>query len=67
MRSYEIEITNRYLVNAESEEQALASYRIAFDDGDAEILGITPEELIAADNFEFLGGSGRAVWAGGEI
>ena len=66
MRSYEIEITNRYLVKAKSEEQALASYRIAFDNGDAEILGITQEELIAADNFEFLDGSGRAVWVGGE-
>lgn len=66
MRLYEIEITERYSVMAESEEQALASYRISFEGIPPEALGLTPEQVIKQDDFEYLDGSGRAVWAGAE-
>lgn len=66
MRLYEIEITERYSVMAESEEQALASYRVGFDGVEPELVGLTSEQVISQDAFEYLDGSGRAVWAGAE-
>jgi hypothetical protein len=64
MRDFEIEITRRYRVSANSEEQALASYRAVFDDIEPELVGLTPEEVLDQDDFEFLEETGKAVWAG---
>jgi hypothetical protein len=64
MRDFEIEITTRYRVSANSEEHALASYRVVFDDIEPELVGLTPEEVLDQDDFEFLEETGKAVWAG---
>jgi hypothetical protein len=64
MADYEIEITRRYRVNADSEEHALASYRVVFDDVPLISVGLAPEQVIDFDDFEFLEETGRAVWAG---
>lgn len=66
MRLYEIEITQRYSVTAESVEHALGSYRVVFDGVEPELVGLTSEEVLKQDDFEYLDGSGRAVWAGAE-
>lgn len=67
MRLYEIEITNRYTVMAENEAQALASYRVSFEGIPPEALGLSVETVLDQDKFEYVDGSGRAVWAGAEI
>lgn len=59
MPKFILTIEDRYEVEADSPEQALASYRIQFEDGDPEILGITPSELLSQDAFIFLDGQGR--------
>jgi len=64
VRDFEIEITRRYRVSANSEEHALASYRVVFDDAPLISVGLAPEQVIAFDDFEFLEETGRAVWAG---
>lgn len=64
VREFEIEITRRYRVTADSEEHALASYRVVFDDVPLITVGLAPEQVIAFDDFEFLEETGRAVWAG---
>jgi len=64
MKDFEIEITRRYKVTADSEEHALASYRVVFDDVPLISVGLAPEQVIAFDDFEFLEETGRAVWAG---
>lgn len=66
MRLYEVELTRRYSVVADSEEHALASYRAAFEGIEPELVGLKPEEVIQQDGFEFLEETGRAVWAGAE-
>lgn len=60
MPKYVVTITDRYEVEADSPEQALASYRVGFDDVEPEILGIAPEDVIDSDEFEHLDGSGTA-------
>jgi hypothetical protein len=64
MKDFEIEITRRYRVTADSEEHALASYRVVFDDIPANLVGLNKEQVIDFDDFEFLEETGRAVWAG---
>jgi hypothetical protein len=64
MKDFEIEITRRYKVTADSEEHALASYRVVFDDIPANLVGLNKEQVIEFDEFEFLEETGRAVWAG---
>jgi len=66
VRLYEIEITSRYAVKAESEEHALASYRVVFDGVPADVVGLTPEQVIEQDDFDFLDELGRATYAGPE-
>lgn len=65
-RLYEIEITSRYAVVAESEEHALASYRVVFDDVPPDVVGLTPEQVLDQDAFDFLDELGRATYAGPE-
>jgi hypothetical protein len=64
MRDFEIELTRRYRVTADSEEHALASYIVVFDDIEPELVGLTQEQVIDFDDFEFLEETGKAVWAG---
>ncbi len=64
VRDFEIEITRRYRVSANSEEHALASYRVVFDEIPANLVGLNKEQVIEFDEFEFLEETGRAVWAG---
>lgn len=59
MSKYIITITNAYEVEADSPEQALASYRVVFDNHEPELLGLTPEQVIEQDAFEFIGGKGE--------
>jgi hypothetical protein len=61
MSKYTITITNRYEVEADSPEHALASYRVVFDEADPEILGIDFWQVIPQDQFEYLDGKGEAV------
>lgn len=60
MSKYIVTITDRYEVEADSPEQALASYRVSFDGIEPEILEIAPEDVIDSDDFEYLDGSGTA-------
>jgi hypothetical protein len=64
MPEFEIELTRRYRVNANSEEQALASYRVVFDDIPPHLVGLPEDQVIDFEDFEFLEETGRAVWAG---
>jgi hypothetical protein len=64
VRDFEIELTRRYRVSANSEEHALASYRVVFDEIPEHLVGLTQEQVIEFDEFEFLGETGRAVWVG---
>ena len=64
MRDFEIEITRRYRVTADSEEHALASYRVVFDEIPESLVGLSQEQVIDFDDFEFLEETGKAVWAG---
>jgi hypothetical protein len=61
MPKYEIEITRRYSVEAKSDEHALANYRVAFDDIEPELVGLTEDRLIDPDDFEFLDEMGKAT------
>lgn len=61
MPNYEVTISNTYLVTADSPEQALASYRVSFEDMPPKFYGLTPEQVISQDDFEFLGGDGEAT------
>ena len=49
---------------ADSEEHALASYRVVFDEIPESLVGLSQEQVIDFDDFEFLEETGRAVWAG---
>ena len=60
MPKFIITIEDRYEVEAESAEQALASYRVVFEDGEPSLLGLTPDKIIEQDKFEFLDGQGKA-------
>lgn len=61
MPFYEVEISNIYKVYADSPEQALASYRVSFEDLPPKFFGLTPDQVISQDEFEFLGGDGEAT------
>ena len=61
MPNYEVKIVNIYSVTADSPEQALASYRVSFEDMPPKFYGLTPEQVISQDDFEFLGGDGEAT------
>ncbi|NBV01024.1 MAG: hypothetical protein EBS31_06230 [Burkholderiaceae bacterium] len=63
MPEFEIELTRRYRVTADSEQHALASYRVVFDDVPLISVGLAPEQVISQDDFD-LEETGRAVWAG---
>jgi hypothetical protein len=60
MAKYTVTITERYSVEADSAEQALASYRVGFEDIEPVAVGIDPANVISPDEFEFLGDSGTA-------
>jgi hypothetical protein len=60
MPVYEVEIVNTYKVIADSPEQALGSYRVVFEDIEPELVGLTPEEVLDQDEFEFIDGKGEA-------
>lgn len=57
MAKFIITVEDRYEVEAESAEQALASYRIQFDDADPEIFS---GKVIDQDEFEYLDGQAKA-------
>jgi len=60
MPVYEVQIVNTYRVTADSPEQALGSYRVVFEDIEPELVGLTPEEVLEQDEFEFIDGKGEA-------
>jgi hypothetical protein len=60
---YEITITRKYTVSATSEEHALASYRVAFDGIEPELVGLTSDEVIDFDDFELQDETGTALLA----
>ena len=61
MPKYVITIADRWEVEADSPEHALASYRVVFDEADPEMLGIDWFQVIPKDKFEYLDGKGEAV------
>ncbi len=64
VREFEIELTRRDRVTANSEEQALASYRVIFDGIPPHLVGLPEDQVLFEEDFEFLEETGRAVWAG---
>ena len=60
MPKFIVTITDRYEVEADSAEQALASYRIGFEDQEPELFDLNPEDVIPTDDFELLDGFGEA-------
>lgn len=60
MPKYVITIEDRWEVEADSPEHALASYRVSFDNHEPELLGLTYPQVIRQDKFEYLDGQGKA-------
>ena len=65
MTKYVITIEDRYEVDAESAEQALASYRVRFEDIEPEMVGLTVDQVIPQDEFEYLDGKGSVEESNG--
>jgi hypothetical protein len=65
MTKYVITIEDRYEVDAESSEQALASYRVRFEDIEPEMVGLTVDQVIPQDEFEYLDGKGSVEESNG--
>lgn len=61
MPEFEVTIANTYRVTAETKEQALASYRVSFEDMPPKFYGLTPDQVISQDDFEFLDGKGEVI------
>lgn len=61
MPKFVITIEDRYEVEADSPEHALASYRVAFDNADPEVFGIGYPQVIQQSKFEYLDGKGEAI------
>jgi hypothetical protein len=60
MATYTITTEDVYKVEADTLEQAIASYRVGFEGIEPEVFEMTTAEVIDADNFEYLGGEVRA-------
>ena len=60
MPRYTITTQDRYTVEADSLEQAIASYRVSFEGIEPELFGLTQEEVIDQDVFEYLDGEVKA-------
>lgn len=61
MPEFEVTITDTYKVTADTKEQALASYRVSFEGMEPKFYGLTPDQVIDQDDFEFLGGKGEVI------
>jgi hypothetical protein len=59
MPIYTITTEDIYKVEAETLEQALASYRVGFEGIEPEIFEMTTNKIIDPDFFEYLGGQVR--------
>ena len=59
MPIYTITTEDVYRVEADTLEQAMASYRVGFEGIEPEIFEITPDKVIDTDFFEYLGGAVR--------
>jgi hypothetical protein len=59
MPIYTITTEDVYKVEANTLEQAMASYRVGFEGIEPEIFEMTANEVIDADFFEYLGGEVR--------
>jgi hypothetical protein len=60
MPIYTITAEDVYKVEADTMEQAMASYRVGFEGIEPEMFDMTTAEVIDADLFEYLGGEVRA-------
>jgi hypothetical protein len=60
MPTYTITAQDRYTVEADSPEQAIASFRVSFDGIEPELFDLKPEEVIDQDSFEYLDGEVKA-------
>jgi hypothetical protein len=60
MPTYLITIQDRYSVQADTLEQAIASYRVGFDGIEPEMFEMEPHSIIDQDAFEYLDGEVRA-------
>ena len=56
MPIYTITTEDRYKVQADTLEQALASYRVGFEEIEPEIFEMTAAEVIDQDSFEYIDG-----------
>jgi hypothetical protein len=60
MPKYTITTEDVYEVEADTLEQAMASYHVGFQGIEPEVLDIKADEIIDPDFFEYLGGQVRA-------
>lgn len=60
MPSYVITVQDRYSVQADTLEQAIASYRVGFDGIEPELFGLDADSIIDQDAFEYLDGEVKA-------
>jgi hypothetical protein len=60
MPTYTITTEDVYKVEADTLEQAIASYRVGFEGIEPEVFEMTTAEVIDPDYFEYLGGEVRA-------
>jgi hypothetical protein len=60
MPIYTITAEDVYKVEADTMEQAMASYRVGFEGIEPEMFDMTTAEVIDADLFKYLGGEVRA-------
>ena len=60
MPKFTITAEDVYEVEADTLEQAMASYRVGFEGIEPEVFEMTTAEVIDADFFEYLGGEVRA-------
>jgi hypothetical protein len=60
MATYTITTEDVYKVEADTLEQAIASYRVGFEGIEPEVFEMTTAEVIDPDYFEYLGGEVRA-------
>jgi hypothetical protein len=60
MPKFTITTEDVYEVEADTLEQAIASYRVGFEGIEPEVFEMTTAEVIDPDYFEYLGGEVRA-------
>lgn len=61
MPKFIVTITDRYEVTADSAEQAIASYRVSFEDFEPDYFEMSPDDIIPETEFEYLDGQSEVT------